>query len=45
MASYELGENVVAVTIHAMMHSDREMEEAKEYTKEFGGKTRSHKSR
>ena len=38
VASDELGENVVAVTIHAMMHSDREMEEANEYTKEFGVK-------
>ena len=38
VASDELGENAIAVTIHAMMHSDREIEEAKQYTKEFGVK-------
>ena len=38
VASDELGQNAIAVTIHAMMHSDREMDEAKEYTKQFGVK-------
>ena len=38
VASDVLGENAVAVTVHAMMHSSREIEEAKEYTKEFGVK-------
>lgn len=38
VASDVLGENAVAVTIYAMMHSSREMAEAKEYTKEFGVK-------
>ena len=38
VASDELGKNAIAVTIHAMMHSYREMEEAKEYTKQFGVK-------
>ncbi|MCC0637481.1 MULTISPECIES: ATP-dependent sacrificial sulfur transferase LarE [unclassified Clostridioides] len=33
-----LGDNVIAVTIHAMMHSNREIEEAKQYTKNFGVK-------
>ena len=36
VASDELGENAIAVTIHAMMHSDREIEESKNYAKEFG---------
>lgn len=35
VASDELKENAIAVTIHAMMHSNREINEAKEYTKEF----------
>ena len=38
VASDVLGENAVAVTVHAMMHSNREIEEAKEYTREFGVK-------
>lgn len=33
-----LGEKCVAVTIHAMMHSNKEIEEAKEYTKALGVK-------
>ncbi|MBP3928326.1 MAG: ATP-dependent sacrificial sulfur transferase LarE [Peptostreptococcaceae bacterium] len=33
-----LGEKCVAVTIHAMMHSSKEIEEAKEYTKALGVK-------
>ncbi|MGL5712871.1 MAG: ATP-dependent sacrificial sulfur transferase LarE [Paraclostridium sp.] len=33
-----LGDKCVAVTIHAMMHSSKEIEEAKEYTKSLGVK-------
>lgn len=33
-----LGDKCVAVTIHAMMHSNREIEEAKEFTKALGVK-------
>ncbi len=33
-----LGDKCVAVTIHAMMHSSKEIEEAKEYTKALGVK-------
>lgn len=33
-----LGDKVIAVTMHAMMHSNREIEEAKEYAKSFGVK-------
>lgn len=36
VAKDTLGDNVVAVTIHAMMHSQREIEEARQYAKEFG---------
>lgn len=35
VASDVLGKNVVAVTIYAMMHSKRELNEAIEYTKQF----------
>lgn len=35
VASEVLGENVLAVTIHAMMHSQREIEEAKQYANSF----------
>ena len=35
VASETLGVNVVAVTLHAMMHSKREIEEAIEYAKTF----------
>ena len=35
VASDVLGQNAVAVTIYAMMHSSREIEEAKEYAKSF----------
>lgn len=38
VAKDTLGDNVIAVTIHAMMHSDREIEEAKNYTKQFNVK-------
>ncbi|MDX5748822.1 ATP-dependent sacrificial sulfur transferase LarE [Clostridioides difficile] len=38
VAKDTLGENVIAVTIHAMMHSSREIEEAKQYTQNFGVK-------
>lgn len=33
-----LGDKCIAVTIHAMMHSNREIEEAKEFTKSLGVK-------
>lgn len=35
VAKDTLGDRLVAITIHAMMHSKREIEEAKEYTKLF----------
>ncbi|MGL5328639.1 MAG: ATP-dependent sacrificial sulfur transferase LarE [Peptostreptococcaceae bacterium] len=35
VAKDTLGDKVIAVTLHAMMHSDREIQEAKEYAKEF----------
>ena len=35
VASDVLGENTIAVTLHAMMHSNREVEEAIEYAKLF----------
>lgn len=38
VAKDTLGEKVIAVTLHAMMHSDREIQEAKDYAKEFGVK-------
>lgn len=38
VASETLGENVVAVTLHAMIHSKREIEEAIEYAKTFNTK-------
>lgn len=36
VAKDTLGDKVVAVTLHAMMHSDREIEESRNYAKEFG---------
>ena len=36
VAKDTLGDKVIAVTLHAMMHSDREIEESKNYAKEFG---------
>lgn len=33
-----LGDNVLAITINAMMHSTREIKEANNYAKEFGCK-------
>ncbi|MGL6107224.1 ATP-dependent sacrificial sulfur transferase LarE [Romboutsia sp.] len=38
IAKDTLGDNVIAVTMHAMMHSNIEIEEAKEYAKSFGVK-------
>lgn len=38
VASDTLGENAIAVTLHAMMHSNREIEEAIEYAKTFNVK-------
>ncbi|MGL4913903.1 MAG: ATP-dependent sacrificial sulfur transferase LarE [Romboutsia sp.] len=38
VAKDTLGDNVIAVTLHAMMHSDREIEEAKNYAKQFNVK-------
>ncbi len=38
VASDTLGENVMAVTLHAMMHSNREIEESIEYAKTFNVK-------
>ncbi|MGL5694048.1 MAG: ATP-dependent sacrificial sulfur transferase LarE [Peptostreptococcaceae bacterium] len=38
VASDTLGENAIAVTLHAMMHSSREIEEAIEYAKSFNVK-------
>lgn len=38
VAKEMLGDSVIAVTLNAMMHSDREIEEAKEYAKQFGVK-------
>ncbi len=35
VAKDTLGDKVIAVTLHAMMHSDREIEEAINYAKEF----------
>lgn len=35
IATDTLGDKAMAVTIHAMMHSSREIEEAKQYAKEF----------
>lgn len=36
VAKDTLGDNVIAVTIHAPLHSDREIIEAIDYTKKFG---------
>ena len=36
VAKDTLKDKVIAVTLHAMMHSDREIEESKNYAKEFG---------
>ena len=36
VASDELGQYAIADTIHAMMHSDRDIEESKNYANEFG---------
>ena len=36
VAKDTLGENVVAITINAMMHSNREIQEALSYGKEYG---------
>lgn len=38
IAKDTLGEKAIAVTLHAMMHSDREIEEAMTYAKEFNAK-------
>lgn len=38
VAKDTLGDKVIAVTMHAMMHSNIEIEEAKEYAKSFGVK-------
>ena len=38
VAKDTLGDKAIAVTMHAMMHSDVEIEEAKEYAKKFGVK-------
>lgn len=38
VAKDTLGDKVIAVTLHAMMHSEVEIEEAKEYAKQFGVK-------
>lgn len=35
VATETLGDKAIAITIHAMMHSSREIEEAKEYAKSF----------
>ena len=39
VAKDTLGESCIAVTIHAMMHSNREIEEAKAYAKVLGIKS------
>ena len=36
VAKDTLKDEVIAVTLHAMMHSDREIEESKNYANEFG---------
>lgn len=38
VAKDTLGDNVIAVTVHAPVHSDREIKEAIEYTKKYGVK-------
>ena len=38
VAKDTLGDNVIAVTIHALMHSSVEIEEAKEFANNFGVK-------
>lgn len=38
VASDVLGDNVIAITIHAMMHSTREIEESEEYAKSYNVK-------
>lgn len=38
VAKDTLGDNVIAVTLHAMMHSQREIEEAKQYANKFNVK-------
>ena len=38
VAKDTLGDNVLAITINAMMHSTREIEESNKYAKEFGVK-------
>ena len=35
VASDVLGDKVIAITVHAMMHSNREIEESKEYAKSY----------
>ena len=38
VAKDTLGDNILAITINAMMHSTREIEESNKYAKEFGVK-------